>query len=201
MHKLMIKSVLVALIVVAPAFAGETSGEAHVRYLEESRKTAQEFLQTLGGILKKQLETDGVESAIAVCKQVAPAMAHQYSKDGVLVKRVSLKPRNQALGTPDAWENKVLQSFSQAQVEGQPAVNMEISEVTENADGKSFRYMKAIPTQGMCLQCHGTPADISSGVTALLQKEYPKDKAVGYRVGDIRGAISIQRKLDVAVEQ
>ena len=55
--------------------------------------------------------------------------------------------------------------------------------------------MKAIPTQPMCLQCHGKPADMKDNVKAILAKEYPEDKAVGYSLGEIRGAISIKHKL------
>ncbi len=166
------------------------------KYLAESRQTAQEFLQKLGGTLKQQLETAGPESAIAVCKQIAPALAAEYSKDGRVVKRVSLKPRNKTLGTPDAWETQMLQSFDHALSEGKPISGMEASTVTEGADGRWFRYMKAIPTQVMCLQCHGQPYQIPDGVKALLARDYPDDQAAGYSAGAVRGAVSIKRKLD-----
>lgn len=164
--------------------------------LAESRKLAQEFMQKLGGALKQQLEAGGPESAIGVCKQVAPALAAEYSTDGRVVKRVSLKPRNQALGTPDAWETQRLQSFERAVAEGKPVGEMESYSVTDHAGGRWFRYTKAIATQHMCLQCHGQPYQISEGVKARLAKEYPADLAVGYSVGAVRGAISIRRKLD-----
>ena len=64
------------------------------RHLEESRKTAQEFVQKLGGVLKAQIETTGAEQAINVCKEVAPALAKEYSHNNKIVKRVSLKNRN-----------------------------------------------------------------------------------------------------------
>jgi len=56
--------------------------------------------------------------------------------------------------------------------------------------------MKAIPTQAMCLQCHGQPSDISERVRILILNEYPQDKAVGYSEGQVRGAISIKRLLE-----
>lgn len=200
MNKFFMKSILTLFITTAPAFATEIADEAQARYQEESRKIAQEFMQTLGGTLKKQLEAGSAESAIGVCKQVAPALAAEYSKDGRVVKRVSLKARNNVQGTPDVWEKEVLEGFDQGQVEGKPAASMEIATVTEEADGRWFRYMKAIPTQAMCLQCHGKPADISAGLKALLASEYPEDKATGYSVGEVRGAISVKRKLDVVLK-
>lgn len=178
------------------ASTAQAADDAQSRYLEESRKTAQEFMQTLGGTLKKQLEAGGPESAIGVCKQIAPALAQEYSSNGRVVKRVSLKPRNQMLGTPDAWETRRLESFERDQTEGKPISGMEFTEVREEADGRWFRYIKAIPTQHMCLQCHGQAYQIPDSVQALLAKEYPEDRAVGYSAGMIRGAITIKQKLD-----
>lgn len=198
MNRFFVKSALALLVLTAPAYATKLTNEAaREKYLEESRNTAQEFMQTLGGTLKKQLETGGAESAIGVCKQIAPALAAEYSKDGRVVRRVSLKTRNKVQGTPDDWEKQMLEGFDQGQREGKPVTGMEMATVTEDADGRWFRYMKAIPTRPMCLQCHGKPADISTGVKAMLTKEYPEDKATGYSAGEIRGAISIKRKMDL----
>lgn len=170
--------------------------DVQAKYQAEARKTAQEFLQKLGGVLKQQLEAGGPESAIGVCKQVAPALAAEYSRDGRVVKRVSLKPRNQIQGVPDAWETQRLQNFDRALSEGKPVGEMEFAAVTEGPDGRWFRYVKAIPMQKMCLQCHGQPYQISEGVKALLTREYPEDQATGYSAGSVRGAISMRWKLD-----
>lgn len=163
---------------------------------EDSRKTAQEFMQKLGGTLKQQLESGGPEAAVATCKQVAPALAAEYSSDGRIVKRVSLKPRNQGLGTPDSWERQMLESFDHELRDGKPVSGMERTAVTEDAGGRWFRYMKAIPTLPMCLQCHGSAERIPDGVKAMLAKDYPDDQATGYSAGAVRGAVSIKRKLD-----
>lgn len=187
----------VSLLAATTVYAADKSDAEQSAYLEESRKTAQEFMQTLGGTLKKQLALGGAESAIGVCKEIAPSLASEYSKNGRVVKRVSLKNRNPEQGVPDAWEQNVLAGFDLAQQQGKPVADMEMATVRDEADGRWFRYMKAIPTQAMCLQCHGQSSDISDGVRALLLKEYPQDKAVGYREGQIRGAISIKRLLEV----
>ena len=61
-------------------------------------------------------------------------------------------------------------------------------------DGKrQFRFMKAIPTGALCLQCHGS--SISPEVSARLAELYPDDKATGYATGDIRGAFVVTRNL------
>ncbi|MGZ8250806.1 MAG: Tll0287-like domain-containing protein, partial [Methylophilaceae bacterium] len=112
------------------------------------------------------------------------------------VKRVSLKPRNGNIGVADDWETTQLKKFDQAVASGKPASEMEINAITNEKNGRWFRYMKAIPTQPMCLQCHGGADDIKPNVQALLKQLYPNDLAVGYKVGEIRGAISVKEKLD-----
>jgi hypothetical protein len=195
MPKFIAKSLLI-FIASASSLAGPAdSGTDQLRYLEESRSIAKEFMQALGGTLKKQLEAGGAESAISICKHIAPAMAAEYSKDGRVVKRVSLKNRNPLIGLPDEWEREVLEDFDRDYHDGKPAAEIEKIAIVQNPDGRWFRYMKAIPTQPMCLQCHGTPADMPEGVKALLAKEYPEDKATGYHAGEIRGAISIKRRM------
>lgn len=183
------------LFVAAPMLA---VADANPNNLEESRRIAQAFMQRLGGTLKSQLASAGPASAIGVCKLVAPALAAEYSQGGFLVSRVSLKTRNQTLGSPDAWERNMLEKFDRQQTQG--TAPTEISEVIEQADGRWFRYLKAIPTQPMCLQCHGQTDEMVAEVKTMLAREYPQDQAVGYRVGDIRGAITIKRKLGDADE-
>ncbi len=190
------KKLIIACAIAAPLCHSVAWAEdPQAQYLEESRKTAQEFMQKLGGILKAQLESVGTEKAAAVCKQVAPAMAAEYSSAERNVKRVSLKPRNQALGIPDAWETQQLENFEMNLREGKPIAGMEKGAIVEGADGRWFRYIKAIPTQPMCLQCHGQPYQIPAGMKDFLAREYPNDQAVGYSAGAIRGGVSIRRKL------
>jgi hypothetical protein len=196
MNNIFLRTALVLLVLTVPACATRISKEATVKYLDESRNNAMEFRKKLMGVQKAQLESVGAENAIPVCKAVAPALAVEYSKDGQVFKRVSLKARNKLLGAPDVWEKEVLAGFDEAQREGKPVDAMEASAVSKDTDGRWFRYMKAIPTQPQCLQCHGKPADISAGMKGKLAAEYPEDMAIGYSVGEIRGAISIKRKLD-----
>ena len=53
--------------------------------------------------------------------------------------------------------------------------------------------MRALPTQELCLGCHGTDDRLSPAVKARLAALYPDDKAVGYGLGQIRGAMTIKK--------
>lgn len=196
MQLLRLKKLLIGTGLISIANIAGADADHYAMYTEESRKVAQEFMQKLAGVLKQQIESAGTESAINVCKEIAPALAKQYSTDGRLVKRVSLKPRNQSLGTPDAEERVALENFDKQQRAGGP-VTLELANVYQDASGDEwFHYMRAIPTQPQCLQCHGKAEDLAENVKALLAKEYPEDKATGYSVGEIRGAVSIRRKIN-----
>jgi hypothetical protein len=56
-----------------------------------------------------------------------------------------------------------------------------------------FRYMKAIPTRGICLRCHGEKIDPS--LRMVLDRFYPEDQATGFEIGDVRGAFTIIKPL------
>jgi hypothetical protein len=193
------KYTLASLLLLASysiAYADMPVSSPEKNMLGDAKKLSAEFVQKLGGTLKQQLESSGTESALSVCKDVAPAMSAQYSNDNRIVKRVSLKPRNNTIGVADEWEANQLKQFDMAATSGKPAAEIETHAVTDEKDGRWFRYMKAIPTQPMCLQCHGGTDDIKPTVQTLLKQLYPNDLAVGYKVGEIRGAISVKEKFE-----
>ncbi|HXU94086.1 MAG TPA: DUF3365 domain-containing protein [Gallionella sp.] len=174
-----------------PAWADDAA-----KYTEESRAVVAPFMQQLMAENKKAVMEGGPDSAIGVCKEIAPKLAGEASrKNGWKLTRVSLKVRNPLLGTPDAWEQKVLKDFEVRVAKGEKPETMEFSETLQEPAGKSFRYMKAIALQPGCVTCHGSPEQIPPAVKARLAEDYPHDQATGYVPGQIRGAVSIKRPL------
>jgi hypothetical protein len=163
--------------------------------LAEAREVASAMPPKLLGVLQEEIQKGGPEGAIGVCREKAPAMAKAASeKSGWAIRRVSLKNRNPK-AVPDAWEEAVLKEFDKRLAAGEKPTGLERGEVVA-VDGKPmYRYMKALPTQDICLQCHGTPERISQAVHAKLKELYPDDKAVGYHAAEIRGAITIKKPL------
>lgn len=181
---------LVAVLATSPALADDLA-----QYQEQARATAQTLLKQLGGELQKEMKASG-PAAIKVCKDRAPAIASELSrKNGEKVARVSLKVRNPLIGTPDAWEQKVLADFDRKAAAGVKPETLEAAEIVSEPQGKYFRYMKAVPTGAVCLACHGPADKIGQEVKELLSAEYPHDKATGYSEGQVRGAITIKRPL------
>jgi hypothetical protein len=160
----------------------------------QARGIVKNFATALQGELQAGLQAGGPPNAISVCKDKAPAIAksEQQKSGWTDVGRTSLKLRNPA-NKPDAWELAVLNKFEQRKAAGEDPMKIEHSEIVEAGGKKTFRYMKAIPTQEVCLACHGEKID--KATAAKLAKLYPKDKARGFKVGDLRGAFTLSKDL------
>ena len=184
---------ILALPLIALAAAPAFSDEA--KLLEEARGVSSAIPPKLLNVLDEEIKKGGPEGAIGVCRDKAPAMAKAASeKSGWAIRRVSLKNRNPK-AVPDAWEEAVLKEFDKRAAAGEKPTGLEKGEVVVDGGKKMYRYMKALPTQDLCLNCHGTPDRISPAVQAKLKELYPADKAVGYHAAEIRGAITIKKPL------
>ena len=161
--------------------------------IAEMQSITSVFMQKLGKTLKTTIQAGGAKSAIHVCQTVAPELANQLSREtGWKVSRVSLKVRNPLVGTPDDWERKQLIHLSKVAVSaGRSPERLEASFIGDSSEHRSIRYLRALPTGPLCLTCHGQTTDIPEDVASTLEELYPHDKATGYKLGDIRGAISI----------
>ena len=190
LRKKLLAFALTAALPALPALAAD-----EVQLLDEARKVATSIPPKLLEVLDDEIRKGGPENAIGVCREKAPQMAKAASeKTGWAIRRVSLENRN-LKAAPDAWEKGVLEEFDRRAAAGDKPTGLEKGELL-TADGQQvYRYMKALPTQDLCLQCHGTADRISPAVQAKLQELYPNDKAVGYSAAEIRGAITLRKPL------
>ncbi len=184
-------------LAVLGAFAAAAHADAGTAaYADEARPVAKALAQRLGAELKKALSEQGAPAAIAVCSKAAPSLAAELSAaNGGRVTRVSLRARDALLGSPDAWEQKALADFAERQARGEAVDSMEVAEIVTEPQGRYFRYLKPLATQELCLTCHGPRDTLAPAVREALSKSYPHDAAVGYSLGQVRGAISIKRPL------
>lgn len=168
--------------------------EALKAFTDDARKVSSQLMTQVRGELLKELERSGPIRAITVCKYSVPELTSAVSRQtGWRVTRVALRPRNNSIGHPDAWEQKVLLDFEKRLAKGEKIDALEYVEVVSEPAGKAYRYMKAIPMQAACLACHGPAEQLGEGVRAQLAAEYPYDKAIDYSVGQVRGAVSVKK--------
>lgn len=163
--------------------------------LQAARKVASSVPPKLLQVLVTEIDKGGPESAINVCRDKAPEMARSASEQtGWTIRRVSLRNRNPK-AVPDPWERAALEDFDRRAAAGESPATLEKGEIVSQGTQKEYRYMKALPVQQICIACHGPAESLSPAVTAQLKLHFPDDKAIGYSLGQIRGAMTIRKAM------
>lgn len=182
-----VAATLIALLVPGIVVASEPAPET--AWVEQSRQLTMQLGGQLKGELTKAIAEGGPIAAINVCYLRAPEIAAQLSQaSGARVGRTALRVRNPS-NAPDELERSVLEQF--ATDLGSGSVDRPLEAVFEirRGDAVERRYMRAIPTDALCLTCHGK--SIAPELAAAIARDYPKDQATGFEQGQLRGAFSV----------
>lgn len=188
----------ITCLTLAASFAATVAAEEQNqgRLADESRKLAFQVSRDYKDQLIRELKSSGPVRAIVACKYACPdILSSQSRKTGWKVSMVSLKPRNLALGMPDAWEQTVLLDFNRRLAAGEDGNALEFSEVVKEPYRGYFRYAKAIVVEHLCLNCHGSRDRLKEAVKVQLSIDYPHDRAVDFSLGKLYGIVSIKREL------
>lgn len=182
--------VLFVIACLARTGAAETNSSAletdNIR--QEGMKVIEAFSNDLKHNLKSAIKEGGLTNGIEVCALKAPQIALSHSQQPWQVKRTSLKVRN-PVNAPTAEELDVLEIFESGKAGGKKIHELSYYRVTVTGQQRVHHLMQAIPTQALCLGCHGEK--LAPEVQALLHQRYPEDQATGFQEGDIRGAFSL----------
>jgi hypothetical protein len=155
-----------------------------------ARAVADSLDEELMGLLAATLEQGGPALAIHICADSAQVRTLRHWKNGVYIRRVSRRVRN-VDDTPDAIERRLLEDLAEAR--RQKRLPRELVQVIRAPDGTAeLQYIRPLLVDGRCLPCHGDPAEFDPEVRAALARRYPEDRATGYAVGDLRGAVSVR---------
>lgn len=190
MKSIKINMLLTSVLSLSPLIAN-----AEVKVPSQDIQKARSLVKTFGSdlkqILKKTMKSEGPIKALKECNiQAGPISKKHSSLSGWDIARTSIKVRNES-NAPDEWESTILRQFENRKAAGESLKTMEYSETVKDGGKSIYRYMKAIPTSGLCLTCHGR--SLSDEVTKEVKLLYPNDQATGFNVGDIRGAFTLQR--------
>jgi len=161
---------------------------------ERAAQAARELGQVLMELLGQEMARGGYEGAARACSASAQTVTEEFARErGLEIRRVSLKARN-TKDQPDEWEAARLREWEKTYKPGQPPP--EVFEIVREEGRRYARYLKPIVVQPMCVGCHGPRESLSEGVRAVLDERYPRDRATGYKAGDLRGAFSVTVLLD-----
>ncbi|TGK87162.1 DUF3365 domain-containing protein [Leptospira noumeaensis] len=136
--------------------------------------------------LNSKIAEGGTEQAVPFCKLNAIGFTNGLGqKHGVSLRRITNKPRNQS-NLLSANEEKIFLEVEKLKTYEGVFPNKSIT-----SDDSVIVYIP-IPVMGFCLQCHGNSNEIQKSTKQILNQEYPNDKAIGYKVGELRGLFSVK---------
>lgn len=180
-----------------PAAKVRSAGEAQPtrEQMDEARALARRFSERLQAALKGALEEGGPVAAIGICREQAPSIAGELSREGDwAVGRTALRVRNPR-NAPSVRERAVLMRFLRRAEAGEDLADMEHAAILGESGDRHLHYMKAIATDGVCLTCHGTT--LGPELKDAIRASYPADAATGFEQGELRGAFTFVKPLDV----
>jgi len=146
-----------------------------------AREALAPLKQKLLGALTQAMAEGGPERAIDVCRVEAPAIARAVATEGVELGRTSHRLRNPA-NAPRPWVEPLLAEYV-ADPAGAAPRGVRLA-------GGGIGYVEPIRTMRMCLKCHGE--DVAEAILERVRLQYPGDRAVGFREGDLRGLFWVE---------
>jgi hypothetical protein len=186
------RTLLISCLVVLSAACPDAPAHAEgavPEWLVKSRAMTQQLGAELKAELGAAIGKSGPAGAIDVCRKRAPEIAAKLSNEsGATVSRTALKVRNPA-NAPDGLQRAVLEQFDGDLKAGRVEQPLEVAVEINRGGSIERRYMRAIPTDALCLTCHGS--SLAPEVAAAIAREYPADQATGFEAGQLRGAFSV----------
>lgn len=187
----MIRSLCALLMGVSlcPLLANAAEEAMWPEWVEKSRELSMQLGKELKAELGAAIEKGGPVAAIDVCHTRAPAIAERLSgESGARVGRTSLRVRN-ASNAPDDLQRAVLEQFAGDMAAGRVDGPLEAAFEIKREGGIERHYLRAIPTEALCLTCHGDT--LAPELAAAIARDYPGDQATGFKLGELRGAFRV----------
>lgn len=169
----------------APAKApAKSAGVSDKEWKKRGKAVAMAAFGKLAPALMKGMQAGGVKNAVSVCKvQAGPITEGVAKTHNVMLQRVSHRPRNPA-NQASKEELVIIQDYIKKGKAGQ-----KLGPVLKKIGKEKVVFYAPIklmmPT---CVKCHGTPGKgIKKADYKVIKKHYPKDKAIGFKLGELRG--------------
>jgi hypothetical protein len=173
------RALLLSLLLAATSARAAADSAAEAK-LAHGAELLAPFKRELKTTLTEGLATGPVE-AIGACRLQAPVIAATHSQAGVRIGRTSHRLRNPTNVAPE-WVAPILAEYlAEPSTRGPREVPL-----SNDRTG----YSEPILIQPPCLTCHGE--SLAPAVAAKIAELYPDDRAVGFRLGDLRGAFWVE---------
>jgi len=150
------------------------------------------YIKMLGKTLKTHLQAEMKadktgRKAMEFCTIRADELTQEINSKlpkGATVRRTALKRRG-TNNKPDALDVAMMQSI----MADMNKTNVNLGKPLMVETVSSHRVYKPLFVVPACMKCHGNEKTINPEVQKLIAKSYPTDKAVDFKLGDLRGVI------------
>ena len=154
---------------------------------KEAKEAIKQMATTLKANVKKNMKKGGVIETAKFCSLKAKEIEHNVNKsykEDIRVKRISLKYRNPA-DKPTKDEEEVLKNLQKSFEQKKKLPPLIVKKVSKD----TYKVYKPIfIAKKLCLKCHGDIKTRDEEAYKIIKRAYPKDKAIDYKMGDLRGA-------------
>ena len=150
--------------------------------IEKGLSFVMQTQSVLASNLISEINANGTVDAMSFCSEKAYPLTDSMALAlNVKLKRVSDKPRN-PMNKANREELDYISKSKEILAKGEE-IKPEMTEI----DGKLVGYYPIITNQ-ICMQCHGNQkTDVNQETLSLLEKLYPDDKGIGYKINELRG--------------
>lgn len=169
----------------APAATRPEAADAQAR----AQAALKDFGDRLRTELREAMTRDGAPAAVDFCHVQAPRIAEQVmAEHGVRLGRVAVPGRNRNPGNVAEGWLQVLATQFQVAVDTGGAPEAQMAVIRQDVPpGVELRMARGIRVEAACLMCHGD--NIAPEIASRLARHYPRDRATGFREGDLRGLV------------
>lgn len=131
------------------------------------------ILQTL----LKTAEREGWGGAVRYCHSAAETLT-TFQSGSLSIQRVAQRNRNPKNALKDSLDYVAFAYFDSTGSKESRIYTV----------GQTVRYYRPIyiPMEA-CLKCHGEKEQLDAQALTEIRKRYPGDKAIGFKIGDLRG--------------
>ena len=188
----LIQNFIVLFLLITSISYSEVAETNKTVILNEAKNQLKETAKQYKNTLIQGLQHNNLKKALKYCNKEVEQLITKDNEKGFAVKRVSLRPRNKN-NYPNLYEKEILENFNKLSLKDNKSLVFEHSEIIKDENNNKFVYIKAIRIKEVCLNCHGS--NINDDLKKEIQKLYPDDKAIDYKLNDIRGAFVMYRNI------
>jgi Protein of unknown function (DUF3365) len=142
------------------------------------------FQNATSAELTRELTAGGPGDAIRTCHLSATSLTQKIGREeGIAAGRTSARLRTPS-NAPKPWAAPIVNQYATAKAASVDGFVVDL--------GERVGVMRPIAHRAICSPCHGVDEQLNPKVRAELKDRYPKDRATGFKDGDLRGWIWVE---------